>query len=138
MALSKSGKAGSNVTQLDAMRKKRSTRVTSEKSSGPVAKKKQSTSSVEKSAGKAPAKKKTGPVKAKAASKVSDEATEKDKTATGAQPAESKQSTPGPRVSNRRFDTEKVERIKAAIAADEYEIDYLQVADKFIEHERYA
>jgi anti-sigma28 factor (negative regulator of flagellin synthesis) len=43
-----------------------------------------------------------------------------------------------PRVSNRRFDTIKVERIKREIARGEYAINYLQVADKFIEHERYA
>lgn len=42
------------------------------------------------------------------------------------------------RVSNRRFDTVKVERIKASIARGEYQINYLQVADKFIEHERYG
>lgn len=37
---------------------------------------------------------------------------------------------------NRRFDAEKVARIKAAIAAGEYEIDPTRVADKFIEHDR--
>jgi len=34
---------------------------------------------------------------------------------------------------NRRFDAEKVARIKAAIAAGEYKIDASRVADKFIE-----
>lgn len=43
-----------------------------------------------------------------------------------------------PRISNRTFDTEKVESIKSALAKGLYEIDYLRVADKFIEHERYA
>jgi len=37
---------------------------------------------------------------------------------------------------NRRFDAEKVARIKAAIAAGEYKIDATRVADKFIEHDR--
>jgi len=40
------------------------------------------------------------------------------------------------RHGNRRFDAEKVARIKAAIAAGEYEIDASRVADKFIEHDR--
>lgn len=42
------------------------------------------------------------------------------------------------KVGNRRFDTVKVERIKAEIARGEYKIDSLHVADKFIEHERYS
>lgn len=37
---------------------------------------------------------------------------------------------------NRRFDREKVERIKAELAAGSYKIDPMRVADKFIEHER--
>ncbi len=37
---------------------------------------------------------------------------------------------------NRRFDAEKVARIKAAIAAGEYNIDPARIADKFIEHDR--
>jgi len=37
---------------------------------------------------------------------------------------------------NRRFDKEKVERIKAEIAEGRYKIDHARVADKFIEHER--
>ena len=41
-------------------------------------------------------------------------------------------------VSNRRFDKVKVERIKAEIANGEYEINHLQVADRFIEHERFG
>jgi anti-sigma28 factor (negative regulator of flagellin synthesis) len=41
-------------------------------------------------------------------------------------------------VSNRRFDKVKVERIKAQLADDAYEIGYLRVAEKFIEHERFS
>ncbi|MFT4730537.1 MAG: anti-sigma28 factor (negative regulator of flagellin synthesis) [Granulosicoccus sp.] len=41
-------------------------------------------------------------------------------------------------VSNRRFDKAKVARIKAELAEDSYEIDYLRLADKFIEHERFG
>ena len=40
------------------------------------------------------------------------------------------------RVANRRFDAEKVERLKQAIAEGRYEIDPESVADRFIEHER--
>lgn len=41
-------------------------------------------------------------------------------------------------VSNRRFDKVKVERIKAELADGSYKIDFLRVADKFIEHERFG
>lgn len=37
---------------------------------------------------------------------------------------------------NRRFDQEKVDRLKAQIADGSYEIDPVRVADKFIEHDR--
>jgi len=37
---------------------------------------------------------------------------------------------------NRRFDAEKVARIKAAIADGSYKIDASSIANKFIEHER--
>ena len=37
---------------------------------------------------------------------------------------------------NRRFDAEKVARLKAAIADGRYSIDASRVADRFIEHER--
>jgi flagellar biosynthesis anti-sigma factor FlgM len=37
----------------------------------------------------------------------------------------------------RRFDREKVEKIKAQLARGEYKIDSLKVADMFIEHERH-
>jgi len=42
----------------------------------------------------------------------------------------------GRKPANRRFDTEKVERLKAAIAEGRYTIDAASVADRFIEHER--
>ena len=42
------------------------------------------------------------------------------------------------RVSNRRFDKVKVDRIKQEIANGEYQIDYLRVAKRFIEHERFS
>ncbi len=37
---------------------------------------------------------------------------------------------------NRRFDAEKVARLKAAIADGSYQIDSASIANKFIEHER--
>ena len=37
---------------------------------------------------------------------------------------------------NRRFDAEKVARLKAEIAEGRYSIDASRVADRFIEHER--
>ena len=37
---------------------------------------------------------------------------------------------------NRRFNREKVDRLKAEIAAGDYEVDAERVADKFIEHDR--
>ena len=40
------------------------------------------------------------------------------------------------RPANRRFDAEKVARLKAAIAEGRYEIDPTRVAERFIEHER--
>jgi len=42
----------------------------------------------------------------------------------------------GRRPANRRFDAEKVARLKAAIAEGRYKIDPGRVADRFIEHER--
>ncbi len=37
---------------------------------------------------------------------------------------------------NRRFNQEKVDRLKAAIATGDYEVDAERVAHKFIEHDR--
>ncbi len=37
---------------------------------------------------------------------------------------------------NRRFDKEKVAKLKAAIADGSYQINASRIADKFIEHER--
>ena len=104
MALSKSGKAGSNVSKLDDARKKRTKSSSSPKS---------------------------------AAAKG-----EVEQPPHAPQEADAEVITPAPKakpkVSNRRFDTVKVERLKSEIANGEYTIDYLNVADKFIEHERYA
>jgi anti-sigma28 factor (negative regulator of flagellin synthesis) len=44
----------------------------------------------------------------------------------------------GAKTGNRSFDREKVERIKGEIARGEYKIDYFEVADKYIEHERFS
>lgn len=43
---------------------------------------------------------------------------------------------PSAKSRNRRFNKEKVEQIKAAIADGSYKIDAERVADKFIERER--
>ena len=104
MALSKGGKAGSNVSKLDDARKKRTKSSSSPKSAA-------AKDDVE------------DPPLAPQLADV-----EADKPAPKAKP----------RVSNRRFDKVKVERLKSEIANGEYEIDCLNVADKFIEHERYA
>ena len=104
MALSKSGKAGKNVSKLDDARKKRTKSSSSPKAAA-------AKDDVERPS--------LGPQKA-------DEEAKKP-------PPKAK-----PKVSNRRFDTVKVERLKSEIANGEYEINYLNVADKFIEHERYA
>ncbi|MFK8079161.1 MAG: flagellar biosynthesis anti-sigma factor FlgM [Granulosicoccus sp.] len=42
------------------------------------------------------------------------------------------------RTSGRRFDREKVDKIKEQLARGEYKIDSLRVADMFIEHERHS
>lgn len=106
MALSKSGKVGSNVSKLDDARSKRTKSDSSTKSATANAK-----NEVERST---------------LAPQKSDAKAEK--------PAQKAK----PKVSNRRFDKVKVERLKSEIANGEYQIDYLNVADKFIEHERYA
>ena len=40
------------------------------------------------------------------------------------------------KTANRRFDAEKVARLKAEIAAGRYRVDAESVAERFIEHER--
>lgn len=42
------------------------------------------------------------------------------------------------RATGRRFDTEKVAKIKSQLERGEYHIDSLKVADLFIEHERHS
>ena len=44
---------------------------------------------------------------------------------------------PTGRTAGRRFDKEKVDKIKSQLARGEYQIDSLRVADLFIEHERH-
>lgn len=104
MALSKSDKSGSNVTNLDDARKSRA------KSPSELNRKDSNSDEL----GHEPR------------STQSDEKND-------AKPAKAKK-----KVGNRRFDKVKVERIKGEIARGEYEIDFLHVADKFIEHERYS
>jgi anti-sigma28 factor (negative regulator of flagellin synthesis) len=107
MALSKSGKAGSNVSKMDDARNKRTQSSLSPKSAAAI-------DEVEQPPPLAP--------------QLADKAVEK--------PAP--KSDIKPKVSNRRFDKVKVDRLKSEIANGDYEINYLNVADKFIEHERYA
>jgi len=144
MALSKSGKAGSNVTQLDAVRKKRSTKISPETTPRSASKKKTASKAATKPSSKSASKTRSGtksgikPTKGKDAAKSTEESPGKGKAAVAGKTDSTEKEVSKPRVSNRRFDTEKVERIKAAIASGNYEINFLQVADKFIEHERYA
>ena len=42
------------------------------------------------------------------------------------------------RAGGRRFDREKVDRIKAELIRGDYKIDSLKVADMFIDHERHS
>lgn len=68
-----------------------------------------------------------------------DRARGKDSAATGGHAVSSTASDPDdpcPRHANRRFDAEKVARLKAEIAEGRYRIDSESVADRFIEHER--
>lgn len=120
MALSKSNKSGSNVTNLADARKKR-----------PI-----SASPEQHRQGQL-----IDPLTDIPASQATEnQATVNAPTDTSEATAEKpKKKASGPaKVSNRRFDTVKVERIKDEIARGAYQINYLQVADKFIEHERYS
>lgn len=123
MALSKSGKSGSNVLKMDAVRRKRSTASPPQASDQEAAASVVSLPSASNSATKT--------------AKASMTRRRGDKAAPEEGKNEKKAATT-PRVSNRRFDREKVDRIKMEIAAGDYEINFLQVADKFIEHERYS
>jgi len=58
--------------------------------------------------------------------------------AEGSSEQPSVRSVPAGQTSGRRFDKEKVEKIKAQLARGEYKIDSLRVADLFIEHERHT
>ncbi len=107
MALSKSDKSGSNVTNLDDARKLRANSA-------------------------------TGPNLGDPTSIGLDGEPHLTQSSKKADSGDKKPTTVKQKVSNRRFDKVKVERIKNEIARGEYEIDFLHVADKFIEHERYA
>ena len=120
MALSKSGKSGSNVLKMDAVRRKRAI------SSPPKASDQEAAGSVV-----------SIPSASNCATKASMNRRRGDKTTPKESKTDKKAAT-APRVSNRRFDREKVDRIKLEIAEGNYEINFLQVADKFIEHERYS
>ncbi len=130
MALPKSGTSGSNVLKLDEVRRRRSKPQPAE-SAGAVADSK----TTEKPAAEA---------ENNDAPSASQTRRRSDKQASSASQGEAQQAdtvkTPAKRsrVSNRRFDKVKVDRIKEEIAQGDYSIDYLQVADKFIEHERYS
>lgn len=118
MALSRSGKSGSNVLNLDDVRRKRSDSRHIENT----------------------------PLKAAsetATPRYDDETPTDDQSdslcATSKPEKSDRTSAAKTRaVGNRRFDKVKVERIKGELARNEYKINYLQVADKFIEHERYS
>jgi len=127
MALPKSGKSGSNVLKLDEVRKKRLK--TGPADAPSIARTGSAVVALPDDADSESQPKRTrrrgdkAPPAVDATDKKTDDTAEKPKR---------------PRVSNRRFDKEKVDRIKGEIARDEYRIDFLQVADKFIEHERYS
>lgn len=104
MALSKSGKSGNNVTDLQEARKKRERQRSLESAS-------------EFPQNQAPP----------------ETADNSQQDCEGAEPDKAKS-----KVGNRRFDREKVDRIKGEIARGEYKIDYSEVADKFIEHDRFS
>jgi len=114
MALSKSGKADSNVTNLDDARRMRSRNeatpvedVTMDDCENSV--------DVQTKAHQLPS-----------------------PAATGIDTNVQQQTQQRSKVGNRRFDKEKVDKIKAEIANGTYEIDYFRVADKYIEHERFT
>lgn len=146
MALPKSRTADSKVTQLDAVRKQRPTKRSAKKQPGSDSASSASPEVVTKTTGRTASK--VSPASTPAKRSASRTADTQDKPDADALPAETMDATDtapkaakkatATRVSNRRFDTEKVERLKAAIASGQYEINYLRVADKFIEHERYA
>lgn len=129
MALPKSGKSGSNVLKLEDVRNKHKKSKRSNQ--------RQSQSSNEDEAHvsadsfETDAREKTDEVSVKLCT-----VSTPDVENTGPEVIK----TPAKRslVSNRRFDKVKVERIKAEIANGDYKINYLRVADRFIEHERFG
>ena len=75
------------------------------------------------------------PPESTASATVTDLATVRRERSVGKTASGQRKSAPR-KPANRRFDTEKVERLKAEIAEGRYEIDPVRVADRFIEHER--
>ena len=129
MALPKSGTAGSNVLQLDDIRNKQS-----------KTRRKSKTAAQSKKADVQHTLTADSENEAQPPGKV-DELSLCSEIPPDAQNSDAEViKTPAKRslVSNRRFDKVKVERIKAELADGSYEINFLQVADKFIEHERFG
>ncbi len=108
MASSKGGKSAGNVMNLDDARKKRELRRGSSSCEGFSEDHEQPEAA--------------DPVSAKETRAESQTASGKIK----------------PKPGNRSFNKEKVDRIKGEIARGEYKIDYFEVADKYIEHERFS
>lgn len=106
MALPKSGKAGSKITNLDDAR-----RIRQQKSENSAADRRANLDT-----------QKTEPQPPNAAHEASAKLTKPVTKAGG----------------NRRFDKEKVERIKSEIARGDYVINSSRIADKYIEHERFS
>ncbi len=130
MALPKSGTSGSNVLKLDEVRRKRLRPPPAESAATAADSKTTEKPAAEAENNDAPSASQTRRRSDKQASSASQgEAQQADTVKTPAKRS---------RVSNRRFDKVKVDRIKEEIARGDYSIDYLQVADKFIEHERYS
>lgn len=143
MALPKSGRTGSNVLKLDDVRRKRTTsakptkpRPCSVKSNTPAS---ASRVGVTAEPSTVHARRRTDKPVKNVSERITPEAvTVRPSAAESPAKGTKKSKTTPARISNRRFDKVKVERIKSEISRGEYRINFLQVADKFIEHERYS
>ncbi len=129
MALNKSGTSGSNVLKLDDIRNKQ--KKTKQASNRQPHSPNEEEAHVSADGFETDAQ---GQTLAKTAELPSAAGNDEEKTEPEVIKTPAKRSL----VSNRRFDKVKVERIKAEIANGEYEINHLQVADRFIEHERFG